>query len=197
MSDYRSYWIGSFLFFALSCLPLVGGPWRSLFDGKTMDGWTNQGDANWSVVDATLTVDHGKAGLLTWKETLANYELELEFKADPETNSGVFLHTVANPKDPGVDCYEINIAPPSNPFPTGSIVKRKKVEVAAAGDVWHQFRFIIDNDLVTVLLNGQKIISQRMKNPRPAGLIGLQKNSGKVAFRNIRLRELSSPRTKE
>ena len=29
--------------------------WQSLFDGKTMSGWTTVGNVHWSVVDGALT----------------------------------------------------------------------------------------------------------------------------------------------
>ena len=56
----------------------------------------------------------------------ADYELHVEFKAPATTNSGIFLRTPLEPKDPAKDCYELNIAPQDNPFPTGSLVGRIK-----------------------------------------------------------------------
>lgn len=175
---------------AALALPLMGGEWMSLFDGKTMEGWTNQGNANWEVKDGALTVDRGDVGLLTWKDQFENYELEVEFKAALGTNSGVFLNTLAKVKDPGSECYEINIAPSDNPFPTGSIVKHRKVEGVVEKDDWRRFRLIVNRGKVTVILDGKTILEHQMAKARPAGLIGLQKNSGKVAFRKIRLRKL-------
>jgi hypothetical protein len=56
-----------------------------------------------------------------------DYELSVDFRAPSATNSGVFLRTPLEPKDPAVDCYELNIAPVENAFPTGSLVKRQRV----------------------------------------------------------------------
>ena len=177
------------ILFALA-LPLFGGEWVELFDGKTMKGWTNQGGANWSVADGTLTADKGKACLLTTDKKYENYELELEFKAAIGTNSGVFLNTEAVPKNVETDCYEVNIAPPSNPFPTGSIVKHIKVEGPPEKNEWRRFKLMVHSGTVTIVLDGKEVVKQKMANPRPAGYIGLQKNSGKVAFRKIRIKEL-------
>jgi hypothetical protein len=57
-----------------------------------------------------------------------NYVLKADFRAAKDTNSGLFLRTapVVGMNDITTKCYELNIAPPDNPFPTGSLVKRKK-----------------------------------------------------------------------
>lgn len=180
-----------FLWFAiLLSLPLSAGEWVSLFDGKTMKGWTNQGDANWRVADETLTADAGEVGLLTTTEKYENYELEVEFKAAINTNSGVFLNSEAKVKDEAVECYEINIAPPANPFPTGSIVKHVKVEGEGEKDEWRSYKLKVEKGTVTVILDGKKLVEHKMEKPRPAGYIGLQKNAGKISFRKIRVRTL-------
>lgn len=176
------------LFLLLS--PVLAADWVTLFDGKTMTGWTNQGDANWRVEDGALTANEGKVSLLTTEKKYTYYELELEFKAALGTNSGVFLNTEAKVKDEAIDCYEINIAPPSNPFPTGSIVKHHKVTGQGEKDEWRSYRLIVNKAGVTVILDGNKLIAYSPKNPRPTGLIGLQKNAGKIQFRKIRVKEL-------
>lgn len=167
------------------------GDWVTLFDGKTMQGWTNQGDANWRVEDGALTANEGKVSLLTTEKKYENYVLELEFKAAIGTNSGVFLNTEAKVKNEAVDCYEINIADPTNPFPTGSIVKHHKITGQGEKDEWRSYRLIVNKGSVTVELDGQHMVTYSPKNPRPAGLIGLQKNAGKIQFRKIRVKELA------
>ncbi len=101
--------------------------WIALFDGETLFGWKSTSDANWHVEDGEIRVDSGKEGWLMTTSEFADYELHVEFKAPPTTNSGVFLRTSLDPKDPTKDCYEVNIAPEDNPFPTGSLVGRLKV----------------------------------------------------------------------
>lgn len=174
----------------LLALPAMAGEWVNLFDGKTLSGWTNQGEANWAVKDGAITVSTGGGCLLTTKEKYENYEFEVEFKAALGTNSGIFLNTEAKVKDPGTDCYEINIAPPSNPFPTGSIVKHHKVEGQGEKDEWRSYKLKVLKGTVTIILDGKTIVTYKAAKPRPAGYIGLQKNSGKVSFRKIRMKKL-------
>lgn len=178
------------LFFLMLALPVFGGEWIDLFDGKSLKGWTNQGDANWKVEDGSLTADSGEICLLTTDAKYENYELEAEFKAALGTNSGVFLNTKAKVADEATDCYEVNIAPPSNPFPTGSIVKFVKVEGQGEKDEWRSYKLKVEKGTITVILDGKEIAKHTAAKPRPAGFIGLQKNKGKIAFRKIRVKKI-------
>ncbi len=120
---------------------LLQDGWISLFDGETMFGWQPSGDAKWEIVDGEIRTDGAKNGWLMTTTEWANYELHVEFKAAANTNSGVFLRTPLKPTDPTKDCYEVNIAPEDNPFPTGSIVGRRKGNLVSkefpAADQWH------------------------------------------------------------
>jgi len=162
----------------------------SLFDGKSLHGWTPTSDANWRVESGAIIADEGEAGLLVHDDVFKNYELKLEFKAARGCNSGVFLRTDRDPGDVGTNCYELNIADPTNPFPTGSLVKRIKYEGAGETDTWRVFEVRVVDDHITVKLDGKQIVDYTTGAPTTGQLIGLQKNSGRVAFRNIEVRRL-------
>ena len=100
--------------------------WDDLFNGRDLDGWESQSKADWQVKDGAIVVTEGAKGLLTTRGTYRDYELEVEFRAATGTNSGVFLSTPKTITDPATQCYELNIAPPTNPFPTGSLVGRAR-----------------------------------------------------------------------
>lgn len=163
-------------------------PWINLFDGKTLSGWKIQNDGNWRVEDGAIVVDQGKIGLLTTEKEWTNYEFEVEFSAQISTNSGIFLSTKPVVTDESKDCYEVNIAPPSNPFPTGSIVKRKAFLGAGEKAEWRKYRMTVKDGHVKVWLDGEMTVDYQDENPLKSGLIGLQLNQGKVEFRNIRVR---------
>lgn len=165
--------------------------WVALFDGKTLTGWIKQGDADWKVEDGVITASEGPICLLTTKEKFENYELELEFRAAIGTNSGVFLNTLGVVKDEATDCYEVNIAPPTNGFPTGSLVKAVRIEGKGEQADWRKYQLRVQNGKVRVVLDGELLFEYTAKKPLPAGFIGLQKNRGKIAFRNIRVRKLA------
>ena len=107
---------------------LLDEGWIQLFDGETLFGWQPTGEAKWEVVDGEIRTSGEKPGFLMTTTEWADYELHVEFKAPATTNSGVFLRTPLEPTDPASDCYELNIAPPDNPFPTGSFVGRQKAD---------------------------------------------------------------------
>lgn len=165
------------------------GEWTTLFDGKTLTGWTASA-ANWRVEDGAIVVDEGEVGLLVHEGVYEDYELDLEFKAAKGTNSGVFLRTKEKPANLTTDCYELNIAPPDNPFPTGSLVTRRKVEGAGETDDWRRFEVRVEGGRVTVKLDGKEVVDLEADPVAEGTGIGLQKNSGRVAFRNIRVRKL-------
>jgi hypothetical protein len=104
----------------------IADGWISLFDGDTLFAWAPTSDAYWKGQEGAIAVSSGKGGFLMTGAEFANYELHVEFRAPATTNSGIFLHTPLKPTDPATDCYELNIAPRDNPYPTGSLVERKK-----------------------------------------------------------------------
>lgn len=168
----------------------TAGNGATLFDGKTLDGWEATSRANWRVENGAIVVDAGEKGFLLHEDTYTNFELHVEFKADRETNSGVFLNTKPNPEDLTRDCYELNIAPPENPFPTGSLVARAKYTDAGESDDWREFDIRVEGARVIVKLDGKEIVNYEADSPSRGNRIGLQLNSGRVAFRDIRVRTL-------
>ena len=170
-----------------------GEGWIRLFDGHTLFGWTIAGDANWRIEKGAIVVDAGDVGLLCTSLPWRDYELELEFQSDPETNSGVFLRTPLQVGDPARECYEVNIAPPDNPFPTASIVQRQKVEEVietAETNGWRKMAVRLVGGQLEVRIDDRLAIRYEDPDPIPSGRIGLQHNSGRVAFRDIQLRPL-------
>jgi hypothetical protein len=166
--------------------------WISLFDGQSLFGWKAAGDADWRVEDGAIVVESGEKCLLCTTSQFSDYVLRVDFRCAPSTNSGIFLHTPLKPLDPASDCYELNIAGPENPFPTGSLVLRKKAEIEPVSGDWHSYEVTLNGADVLVRLDGQQIIEYADPKPLKRGHIGLQLNEGKVAFRNIKLKPLGA-----
>lgn len=168
--------------------------WIRLFDGQSMMGWQNAGNANWKVEDGCLVATTGDAGLLCTSVRFSDYELMLEYQGEATTNSGIFLRTPAVPTDPSKDCYELNIAPQDNPFPTGSLVGRVKVseqvDEPEAGE-WHSLHAMVDREKVQAWVDGQLSADYTDTTGLTNGLIGLQFREGTIRFRNIRLRPIT------
>ncbi len=168
--------------------------WIALFDGHSLFGWeSNNAEINWSVEDGTITADTGPIGLLNTAVPFADYELLCDFNLADGGNSGIFLRTTTTPESVATDCYELNMAQ-THPdgFTTGSIVGHITTEAAPASpDEWHTFRVICEGPRIQVELDGAPILDYTDENAsRASGYIGLQKNAGRVAFRNVLLRPI-------
>src|SRR6266545_6523360 len=67
--------------------------WTSLFDGKTLNGWS--GDNNWKVEDGAITIEStcekptGTIYLVHQGGELADFEMKLEMKGTGNINGGV------------------------------------------------------------------------------------------------------------
>ena len=168
--------------------------WIRLFDGHTLFGWEIAGRSNWRIEDGSITVDQGEKGFLCTSVPWQDYELTLEFNADETTNSGVFLRTPLKPENPALDCYEVNIAPDDNPFPTASVVQRQKVDAEKApqqvAGTWRRMTMRLEGNHLQVSLDDTVVTDYTDQLGLEIGRISLQHNTGRVAFRDIRLRPL-------
>jgi Domain of Unknown Function (DUF1080) len=174
---------------------LLDEGWIELFDGQTLYGWKPTGEAKWEVADGEVRTAGERPGFLMSTTRWADYVLHAEFKTSSDnTNSGIFLRTPLEPKNPAGDCYELNIAPPANPFPTASLVGRQKASLSEddfpVTGQWHSFEVTAEGDKITIVLDGERVFEYGDASPVRIGHIGLQSREGPVAFRNVRLRPL-------
>jgi Domain of Unknown Function (DUF1080) len=167
--------------------------WISLFDGATLFGWRNENGGNWRIEDQAIVVDQAeKVGLLRTSAQFDDFELSLDFRAPSTTNSGVFLRTSPEPKDPNKDCYEFNIAEGEiQPFPTGSLVGRAKSDARFDSDIWHRLKVESLGGQISIWIDGVPTVTYKDEIPLGRGYIGLQFNSGRVEFTNIWIRPLN------
>jgi Domain of Unknown Function (DUF1080) len=170
--------------------------WISLFDGHSLFGWeSNASDVNWAVAEGSITADAGPKGLLLTYTPFADYQFRCDYKMAAGGNSGVFLRTLHEPKDVLKDCYEVNIVD-EHPegYLTGSIVGLQKTAepIQGSGD-WHTLLLAANGTKITVAIDGKEVCAYDDTRPeaRRSGLIGLQKNAGKIEFRNITLKPLN------
>src|SRR5438046_9615598 len=69
--------------------------WVSLFNGKDLTGWKNNGAEKWVVEQGTILCESAanKYGYLTTEKTYRDFILRLKFKGEAAGKSGVFLHS--------------------------------------------------------------------------------------------------------
>jgi hypothetical protein len=167
----------------------AGGEWRTLFDGSSLAGWTQVGDANWQLKDGAVAADSGTGFLLT-AASYADFDLDLEFWVTPDANSGVFIRC-SNPSEIGAaTCYEVNIFDqrPDPTYRTGAIVEVAAPKVMLeTGDKWNHYEISARGRHLVVKLNGQTTVDTN-DDKLAAGPFALQYGAGRVMFRNVRIR---------
>lgn len=164
--------------------------WILLFDGQTLFGWNAVTEANWTAADGVISVSAGQPGLLCTTSQFGNFRLKVDFRSAEGTNSGIFLRTSPEPDDVTTRCYELNIADRDNPFPTGSFVARQKAQGVHDSTEWQSYDVTADSGHFIVRLDGQVVLDYTDPTPLGRGFVGLQLNSGKVEFRNVKVRPL-------
>jgi hypothetical protein len=199
--------------------------WELLFDGKSLDNWKtfNGGEVTgWKIVDGVLHnsgvgSDHG--GDIITKKEYQNFELYMEWKVAPESNSGIFYHV-----QEGI----VNAIYESGPEyqlidDKGWPTKLKDSQYSGANydmhapqnaevvpiDDWNKTRLIVNGPHVEHWLNGKKVVEYELWSDewnalkenskwktRPhygmakTGHIGLQDHGGLTMFRNMKIREI-------
>ncbi len=169
--------------------------WIKLFDGETMFGWKANSNVDWKVKDGVIDAATGDAGMLFTTTEFSDYELRCDFWMAKGGNSGLFLQSPFQPKDPAKDCYELNICDVHPMFKTGSLVGLAKPMKEVTGEeTWKTFHVIVRGPHLTIKLDGELILdyTNPSSTARRTGFIGLQKNSGHVKFRNVYLKPLAS-----
>lgn len=199
--------------------------WELLFDGKSTDNWKtfNGGEVTgWKIVDGELHnsgvgSDHG--GDIITKKEYGDFELKLEWKIAPESNSGVFIHVQEGITDAiyesgaeyqlmddgsGTDQMDANQYSGAN----YAMHAPENAEIKPL-DQWNTSRIIVNNPHVEHWLNGKKVVEYelwsddwkaRKANSKWAdtphygeakkGHIGLQDHGGLTMFRNIKIKEI-------
>ena len=165
------------------------GQWQTLFDGTSLAGWNQVGDANWQLTDGAVAADSGTGFLLT-TASYTDFDLDLEFWVTPDANSGVFIRC-GNPSRIGAaTCYEVNIFDqrPDPTYRTGAIVDVAGPKVVLdTGDRWNHYEISAHGSHLVVKLNGQTTVDTN-DDRLASGPFALQYGAGRVMFRNVRIR---------
>lgn len=197
--------------------------WRLLFNGKNLDGWkTFQGKeiSGWKIIDGVLNnsgvgSDHG--GDIITREKFQNFELSIEWKIAPRSNSGIFYHVnekigkaiyESGPEYQLIDdkgwpekLHDDQYSGANYAMNAPQNAKVKNL------DEWNQTLIIVHGTHVQHYLNGVKVVDyylwdadwkSRKENGKwkdfpyygmaKKGQIGLQDHGGLAQFRNIKIK---------
>src|SRR5262249_17574173 len=134
--------------------------WIVLFDGKSLDNWSQIGDANWRIEEGAAVADRGN-GFLVSNNSYGDFQLRAEFWVDDAANSGIFIRCADPAKVGTATAYEVNIwdERPDPTYGTGAIVDVAKVSpMSKAAGKWNVYEITAKGSTFTVTLNGQKTV---------------------------------------
>ncbi|MBD0777797.1 DUF1080 domain-containing protein [Maribacter sp. ANRC-HE7] len=100
-------------------------PWKPLFNGENLNGWSQKGgEANYSVKDGMIigsTVHDTPNSFLTTNDMYSDFILEVDFKVDSSMNSGIQIRSNSFPyyKNGRVHGYQIEIDPSERAWSAG------------------------------------------------------------------------------
>ena len=177
------------------------GPWKVIFDGKSLDGWkANERPEGWTIEDGVLVGRGPRTHLFYVAEDVKDFELNANAMISTGGNSGIYFHVKFH--EPGwfYDGHEVQIDNThADPMRTGSLWAVVKLHESPVKDnEWFHMNIRVQGRNVQVRLNGKLVVDY----DEPAGIPGprrishgyfaLQQHdpSGVARFRNVMFRRL-------
>ena len=152
-----------------------------LFNGKDLTGWgyksgekfdgkTEADDKRFSAKNGTIIVNAGKGikQLWTTQKFPGDFELRLEFRAEVNADSGLFL------RDPQLQVRDYLVAGPYK------MLKKHKAQD------WNEIVVKVKGNVAHCTSNGE-VLEKALKLPATGG-IGLEADRGQMEYRNILLK---------
>lgn len=193
--------------------------WESLFDGKTLKGWTQKnGTATYRVEDGTIvgkTSEGSPNSFLCTDKIYGDFELEFEVRVANQLNSGVQIRskTVDGTNEGRVNGPQVEIeASGANGAEAGYVYgeatgrgwltpeERLKPHKHFKDGEWNKYRVVAKGPRIQTWINGEMIedlTDEEIYKTYSEGFIGLQvhgigegQGPYEVAWRNLRIKNL-------
>jgi hypothetical protein len=199
------------LVLTLILLTQQAGDFTSLFDGKTLTGWTvqNSTQTTFSVKDGFIRVE-GNSGWLRSDKQYKDFQLRAEFRfLTDSADSGIFVRAVGDSIFlrgwPGnsyqVQARDMTRNQTTNPLFIGNIYRHgnrggettfdsaNALQASKKTGEWQTLELEVRGDRLSVRLNGTPITNAGgLVNP--IGHVGLQGEAGVVEYKSIQIREI-------
>lgn len=190
-------------FFALATQAQDNG-YKSIFNGKNLDGWVVHGTEKWYVQNGLLICESGpdkQYGYLSTEKDYYNFEMTADFLQEADGNSGIFFRSTFDGTK--VSGWQVEVAPPNHD--TGGIyesygrgwlvqIPDEKENILKMGQ-WNTMKIRAVDGHITTWLNGIKMVDiNDEKIAEGKGAIALQIHSGggiKVQWKNLKVKELN------
>ncbi|MFM9075824.1 MAG: DUF1080 domain-containing protein, partial [Bacteroidota bacterium] len=196
---------------ATSTLSAPEKNWLPLFNGKNLTGWKQiAGSATYTAVNGEIvgtTTAGSPNSFLATEKTYGDFILELDFRLDGESNSGVQVRSESKPdyRDGKVHGYQVEIDPTPRQW-TGGIYDEERrqwlyplefnpeAKSAFRKTAWNKLRVECIGTVIRTWINGIPA-ANISDNMTPKGFIALQVHSvqsaeeagRKVRWKNIRI----------
>ncbi|MEQ8847871.1 DUF1080 domain-containing protein [Botrimarina sp.] len=183
----------------------LDAPWRQLFNGKDLSGWTEVGAERWVVEDGAIYGEGvtDEYGYLATEEEYSDFHLSLRFKCEASGNSGVYFHTAFAPGTATVTAgrqVEIDRRIGGH---TGGVYgdgrgwlawPAPELETVIRPDGWNDLLIKVEGRRYVTYLNGVKMLDYTNPSQEAtSGVIALQLHSGgegRMRFRDLWVRDL-------
>lgn len=173
--------------------PKDNTPWISLFDGETLNGWTQLGGAaKYRVQDNAIvgtTVHDTPNSFLTTDKMYGDFILELDYKVDPSMNSGIQIRSNSHPyyREGRVHGYQIEIDPSDRAWSAGiydearrgwlnPLTDNTEAQKAFKQNDWNHYRVEAIGDTLKTWIN-EVPAAYLIDDKTAIGFIGLQVHS--------------------
>ncbi|MFG0243283.1 MAG: DUF1080 domain-containing protein [Phycisphaerales bacterium JB054] len=129
--------------------PEQANQWKSLFDGRSLDGWKVVGssDTKWEVVNGAIEGSGQPSMLVSTSGPYKNFRYRVELKINDGGNSGLYFRTTPNPGF--LDGYEAQVdSTHSDPIRTGSLYGMCHVyQQLVEPDAWFIYEIEVRDDI--------------------------------------------------
>ena len=134
---------------------------KTIFDGKSMDGWkVNEHKDSFKLKDGAIVANGERSHCFYSgdEKPFKNFILELDVLTKSRSNGGVYFHTQYQDEGwpaKGHEC-QVNNAPDKDPQKTGGVYHVKKVLTAPAkDDTWFHYTITVEGNHVVTKIDGQ------------------------------------------
>jgi hypothetical protein len=186
----------------------------SLFDGKSLDGWTG---SRYEIEDGVLVCPQQGGGMMLTEKEYADFIFRFEVKLTPGANNGVAIRTPkgGHPSSAGMEIQILddsaeryaNLRPYQFHGSIYGVVPAKRGALKPPGE-WNTEEIYAKGSRIRVKLNDQVIVDADLSDitdeavlkahpgiRQASGYLGFIGHGTRVEFRNLRIRELRGDNT--
>ena len=169
--------------------------WVSLFDGKTLGGWTTDDGStgDWKVVDGEIYGSGPVSHLFSPRGDYKNFKYRAEVKIADGANSGMYFRTKKEGGFPNGYEAQVN-STHTDPVKTGSLYNHVKVfEKLVPPDTWFTQEIEAVGNHITIKVNGKTTVDYiDKKDSFKTGHFAFQQHDpkSKVWIRKVEVMEL-------